>query len=351
MIDMKILMLGSKEYPFGSSYRYDPYAGGGMEVKVEKLGKYLSGDGHEVFIVTRCFPGQAAKEDIGKIHIYRTRFLYNRWLRTLTFNLFAFFKAFRIVRKERIDLIHSHGFVAGFFGSLLSRLTKIPLIWTPHSIPIDWPSPAKEALSFFHRIILRNVKKIIFISGEYVKKRVLLNKNILNVTLTNAIDIENFKKVSRRNWEGIRFIYLGRFAKHKGVIHTIQAFSKLVKKFPDSVLYIAGSGKREGEILECIKENNLRKNVRFLGWITDTPGVLAETDVFILPSKEKGQPFALLEAMAAGKIIITSLKYIDDGKDGISVKQEVGDIYEKMLYVCKNFEKCTKLGKCTHFRQ
>ncbi len=344
MIDMKILMLGSKEYPFGSSYKYErKKPTGGMEVHVQKLSKYLARDGHEVFIVTRRFPGQSREEDFNNIYVYRTIFLYNMWLRTFTFNLFAFFRALRIIRRESIDLIHSHGFVAGFFGSILSKLTKTPLVWTPHGIVIDWPSPAKEAISFFHRIILRHVKKVIFISSEHVRRRVILNKKISNVILTSGIDLEDFEEIHRGRKE-IRFIYLGRFARHKGVLHTIQAFSKLIKKFPNSALYLVGGGSRVNEIMKLIKENNLGENVR-LGWVTDTPKALAETDVFVLPSKERGEPVALLEAMAAGKIIITSLKYIEDGKDGLLVRQDVNDIYEKMLYVCKNFERCTKLGR------
>jgi glycosyltransferase involved in cell wall biosynthesis len=344
---MKILMLGSKEYPFpSSSHIYEKKKpSGGIEPHVQKLSKYLARDGHEVFILTRRFPGQAAREGFGNIHVYRTRFIYNMWLRTLTFNLFAFLKSIQIIRRERIDLIHSHGHVAGFFGSLLSRLTGVPLVWTPHGIVIDWPSPAKEALFLFHRLTLRKAKKIIFISSEYVRRRILLNKKISNVILTSGIDLEDFEKASRRNWNEVRFIYLGRFARHKGPIHAVQAFSKLVKKFPDSVLYIAGAGMREGEILECIKENSLQKNVRFLGWVSDTPGTLAEVDVFVLPSRETGQPVALLEAMAAGKIILTSLPYIEDGREGLLVKQDADDIYEKMLYVCENFEKCRRLGE------
>jgi glycosyltransferase involved in cell wall biosynthesis len=348
MIDMKILMLGSKEYPFGSSKISEPKPGGGIEKVVEGLSKYLSRNGHEVFVITRRFPGQSKREDKGKVHVYRTIFLYNRWLRTFTFNLFAFYKALRLIKRERIDMIHSHGFVAGFFGSILSKLTKTPLVFTPHGVVIDWPSPAKEGLLFFHKVILRHVKRIIFISSasDYVKKRTLRGKQIPNSILDYGIDMDDFN-ISSREWKDVRFIYLGRFARHKGVLHTIQAFSKLVKSFKNSKLYIAGSGMREREILDCIKENNLEKYVNFMGQVNpkDVPSVLSQVDVFVLPSIETGQPVALLEAMAAGKIIITSLKYIDDGKDGISVKQDVDDIYRKMLHVCENFEKCKKLGK------
>ncbi len=345
MIDMKILMLGSKEYPFPSHIYEKKKPGGGIEPHVQKLSKYLARDGNEIFIVTRRFPGQTKEETLGKIHVYRTMFLYTWFLRTLTFNLFAFFKAFQLIRRERIDLIHSHGWIAGSFGSLLSQLTKTPFVWTPHGFVIDYPY-FNLALSFFHRTAMRNAKKIIFISSEHVRNRILLNKKIPNTIIpSSGVDLEDFNKVYRRKWKEVRFIYLGRFARHKGVIHTIQAFSKLVNKFPNSILYLAGAGMRLNEMIRVVEENNLGEKVRFLGWVTNTPRVLANMDVFVLPSRETGQPVALLEAMAAGKIIITSLPYIEDGKNGLLVKQDVNDIYEKMLYICKNFEKCTMLGR------
>ncbi|MFH1444899.1 MAG: glycosyltransferase family 4 protein, partial [Nanoarchaeota archaeon] len=108
---MRILLLGSKEYPFGISHKYDKKAGGGIEVHVEKLAKYLAKDGHKVFIITRRFPGQLKKETAGNITIYRTKFIYNKYLRNFTFNFSSFLKAWRLIRKERIDLIHCHGAV------------------------------------------------------------------------------------------------------------------------------------------------------------------------------------------------------------------------------------------------
>lgn len=339
-------MLGSKEYPFGSSRLIEQKPGGGIEPHVQKLSKYLCRQGHEVFIITRRFPGQKLREDTENIHVYRTKFIFNRWLRTFTFNLFACCKAFKLIRKERIDLIHSHGWIAGFFGSILSKITKVPLIWTPHGIVIDYPY-LDLFLSFFHRVTLSGADRIIFISNEHVRRRLLLGKKIPSIILDSGVDSEDFEKISERNWKEVRFIYLGRFARHKGVLHTIQAFSKLLKSFKNSKLYIAGSGMREGEVLVCIKDNDLETHVNLLGHVNpkDVPSVLSQVDVFVLPSKETGQPIALLEAMAAGKIIITSLNYIEDGKDGLLVKQDVKDIYEKMLYVCKNFEKCKKLGR------
>ncbi len=65
----------------------------------------------------------------------------------------------------------------------------------------------------------------------------------------------------------------------------------------------------------------------------------------MLPSTERGQPIALLEAMASGKIILTSLDFIKNNSTGILIEQDVEDIYRKMLHTCKNFKKFQKLGK------
>ena len=88
----------------------------------------------------------------------------------------------------------------------------------------------------------------------------------------------------------------------------------------------------------------MEKNIEFLGWRTDVPRLLSENDAFVLPSWEKGQPVALLEAMASGRVIITSLDYISDMETGIKVRSgDTKDLYEKMLYACKNPD-CRNLG-------
>ena len=63
---MNILILGSKEYPFHSSYKYDKYAGGGIELYVEKLAKYVNKYENNIFIITRKFPNQKSFEKSGK---------------------------------------------------------------------------------------------------------------------------------------------------------------------------------------------------------------------------------------------------------------------------------------------
>jgi len=343
---MKVLLLGSKEYPFGSSHKYDKKAGGGIEIHVDRLAKFLAREGHDAYIITRQFPGQK-KEEIfkigndGKIHVYRTQFIYNPILRAMSYNFFASIKALKIIRKEKIDAIHCHGPVAGFFGAKLSKITGRPMIFTPHGTVTTWSSPIKEILRFFENTSALSAKKTIFISKKAQKEMTAVMK-FPNTLLTNAIDLDNYEsKVARTQTK--RFLFVGRLEEVKGLREIMEAFTLLTKKHPDSKLTIAGDGAMRKYIEDFIRKNST-KNINFVGWVDSDkiPKLLSEHDVFLLPSEEKGQPVALLEAMASGAIIITSLDYIDDNSTGVKVRaRDVSDLLEKMNYVYEHPETTT----------
>jgi glycogen(starch) synthase len=348
---MRILMLGSKEYPFGVSARHDPKAGGGIEFHVEKLSKYLARGGHDVYVITRCFPGQRKHETIaegnGKIHVYRTGYVPNKYLRAFSFNLLSFLKAICLIRNEKMDIIHAHAIVAGFFGAKLSRLTGKPMVLTPHGTIVDWGFPVREALTLFQKVSLKFAKRVIFISKPAQEKLSLLTKSP-SALLTNAIDPEDYTDASRpaRSLRGkdIRFLFLGRLEKIKGLDTLIEAFSSLIRKFPDAGLVIAGEGSIRNQVVDLVVKANTDK-IRYVGWV-ESKQALKDSDVFVLPSKERGQPVALLEAMAAGKIIITSLPFIRPGRTGIYCRAgDPKDLAKKMLAVCRDFGKYKKLGE------
>ena len=338
---MKILMLGSKEYPFNSGSAYERRPSGGIEKHVDKLSKYLSKNGHDVHIITRKFPGQKSKEDYGRIHVYRTFYIPNRYLRAFTFNMFGFLKAFYIA--NRVDIIHCHAPIAGFFGAIVSKLTGKPMVFTPHGLIVGWKIPLKTILKFFEHISLKSAKRVIFVSDIARKK--LARKNPNNTLLTNAIDLDDYT-FGRRKWKEIRFIFLGRLERFKGIMNILEAFEMLIDRYPNTKLIICGDGSERKRVIEFIESKNIKKKTEFIGWTNEPEKILSRSDVFLLPSSESGQPIALLEAMASGKIIITSLPYIQDGKTGLLVKPEdTKELYRKMLYVCKNFNRCLALGK------
>ncbi len=336
---MKILMLGSKEYPFGSGT--DLMSGGGIEVHVEKLSKFLARDGHEIFIITRRFRGQKPYEKKGNIHIYRVSYIPGRAFRATSFNALSLLTASRIIMKHRIDLIHCHGVISGFFGAKLSFLTGKPMVLTPHGTIVYRRFPANEALCFFQRVAVKRASRILFIS-RFARDHISPKTKKPSILLTNGIDLEDFPP-SKKTWKGTRFLFMGRLLEIKGIRHMLAAFRKLHAKNPNTQLTIAGDGPLKDYLLTFMSSHP-ELDIRYLGWRRDTSKLLSESDCFILPSWEKGQPVALLEAMAAGKTIITSLGFITR-KTGIPIPpRDPEALFKAMLSYSTNPRKFSSLG-------
>ena len=337
---MRILMLGSKEYPFGSSAGHDPKAGGGIEFHVEKLSKYLARRGHEVYVITRQFPGQEKEETVEGVHVIRMRYVPNKYLRALSFNLLGFLKAMGLAR--RMDIIHAHAVIAGFFGVKLSKVFRRPMVLTPHGMIVGWGFPARHVLKLMQKVALKGAKRVLFISRP-AKEALSRLTDKPGVLLSNAIDMEDYDFKAEKSRD-VRFLFLGRLEGVKGVDTLIEAFSIVVKRYPKARLLIAGEGSMRARVVELILKAGTEK-ARYMGWM-DSREALRKSDVFVLPSTEKGQPIALLEAMAAGKAIITSLPFIKPGKTGLACRpKDPKGLAKVMLEVCRDFRKREKLGR------
>lgn len=105
------------------------------------------------------------------------------------------------------------------------------------------------------------------------------------------------------------------------------ALVEAIQKSSDLHLFLAG------EVLDTDYELRLRSRaheldvsgrVHFLGNVGDVPALLAECDIFALPSRAEGSPVAMLEAMAAGLPTVSSaipgtVEMVDNGVDGVLV--------------------------------
>jgi len=104
----------------------------------------------------------------------------------------------------------------------------------------------------------------------------------------------------------VQFLHLGRLGERKGSFDAINAFSGLPEELRNRArLVLAGDGDVEGVRRLAAP---LGERVEVLSWISaaERDRLLAQSDVFVLPSRAEGVPMALLEAMAWGLPSITS---------------------------------------------
>ncbi len=71
-------------------------------------------------------------------------------------------------------------------------------------------------------------------------------------------------------------------------------------------LLVVGDGELRTRLEEEARSLGVASRVHFLGWRTDIPEILAQTDIVVLTSLKEGTPAVLIEAAAAGRPVVSS---------------------------------------------
>jgi glycosyltransferase involved in cell wall biosynthesis len=125
-----------------------------------------------------------------------------------------------------------------------------------------------------------------------------------------------------------RILAAGRLTHQKGFDLLIEAFSQLAGRYPDWHLVIAGEGEERPSLEAQRQALGLTERIHLPGFVADMGGLLASSELFVLPSRFEGFPNALCEAMAAGLAVIAAdcpsgpADIICSGEDGLLVEPE-----------------------------
>lgn len=232
----------------------------------------------------------------------------------------AFRRLVRLVRDERIDLVHAHLTSAAIWGTLASRLTGRPCVATLHVLPLEggaWTRPGlRERLMNF--LLRRWCAAVIAVSGA-VRDAYARAGHVdpaMIVVVPNGIDGEAFAPDSRRRSAARRELGLapGTMAvltvsvlrEGKGLDVLLEAAPAVIAASPDTVFLVAGDGPSSDALRAQSGELGLAERVRWLGFRSDVGNLLAAADLFVHPSLRDALPTALLEAMAAGVAVVAT---------------------------------------------
>lgn len=123
----------------------------------------------------------------------------------------------------------------------------------------------------------------------------------------------------------IKLGVLARLESEKGIDILIKAASFLKKENIDFTIIIGGTGSKEKYLKDLVRNLNLSKNIKFLGWVDNKTDFFNEIDIFIVPSRNEPFGIVYLEAIVFQKPIISSK---NDGSDEILEHQKNALIFE-----------------------
>ncbi|MEI9475726.1 MAG: glycosyltransferase [Deltaproteobacteria bacterium] len=262
----------------------------------------------------------------------------------------------RVVRRERVALIHSHEFLMSFYGSVIGKILKRPVLSTFHGKNYY---PEKKRRRLLVAFISRN-SEMVCVSNElaqFLKSRIGIKA--MPRTIYNGIDLATCSatcgKEDLKEQLGIRkdsriVGTVGNLYPVKGQVYLIRAIPRVIRENPNVVFVFAGRGGEEERLRQEARNLNVSDRVFLLGFRSDIFALLEILDVFVLPSLSECLPVAVLEAMAKRiPPVVTDVggnrEIIDDQINGFIVppgREEA--LAERITYLLRNGEVAKEIG-------
>lgn len=192
----------------------------------------------------------------------------------------------KLLRRRVVYQVHGGALPQDFFSGhpLLTKLLRWVLCWPDVVVLL-----AQSELEAYQRFV--------------TKQRLVVIPNAIE---TDALVQRPLDKVNQAQ---LHLVYVGRLAESKGVFEALEALSLLIKTGHDLRLTLAGGGPDEARFKERVSSLALVNSVTFAGPLFGKAkdDLWCGSDIFVFPTYHReGLPYALLEAMAAGAVPVTT---------------------------------------------
>jgi glycosyltransferase involved in cell wall biosynthesis len=245
-------------------------------------------------------------------------------------DLAAWWPLLRLLRRERIDVLHAHMFGSNLWGTLIGRGALAPVIVAhEHGWAIEMTSPFRR---FVDRDVIGRWSDAFVTVSEETRRRMIDRGGIdarSIVLVRNGIPSPQGPANDLRTELGIArdAPVIGTVAvlrREKALDILLRGAALLTSRFPGLRILIAGEGPERPDLERLRDSLGLGDAVVFLGFRADVPAVLATTDVAVFSSASEGSPLAVMEAMQAARPIVATRvggvpDLIEDGVQGILV--------------------------------
>jgi len=264
----------------------------------------------------------------------------------------------KIIRGQKIDIVHTHNPAPHFYGSLAGFLTRTPVLHTKHGRN----RPEDHGELALAKISNRLTDIIVAVSDDAADLCAVLEHADRSKIrrIYNGIDLARFAgRVTRKE----RLLRLGvpdgcvtagmvgRICKDKDHETLIKSLDYIDCGPSNFRLLIIGDGPLRGEIESLVASRGVGEYVIFTGMRDDIPALLSELDFCILSTNTEGHSITLLEAMAAGLPCIATAvggnpEVVEDGVTGFLVPHRNPQaLAEKISFMVLNSESARVMGE------
>ena len=289
-------------------------------------------------------------------------------------DLKAVYKLYKIFKREKPTIVHSHTPKAGTLAMLAAKLSGVPhRLHTIAGLPLLVATGGKRKLldtveKFTYACATKiypnsyGLKSIIVKNGYTTETKLKVigkgSSNGIDTSFFNPELYSNEQHVALRKELNISqsdyvFVFVGRLVKDKGINELIEAYQTISNDYKNTKLLLVGTYEKDLDPLlpKTEKEINTNPNIISVGWQTDVRPFFHASDALVFPSYREGFPNVVMQAGAMGlPSIVTDIngcnEIVEQDTNGIIIQpQDVHSLLEAMKKFLENPDLAKKLSK------
>lgn len=235
----------------------------------------------------------------------------------------------KLLGKEKPDLVVTYTIKPNVYGGLACRMKKIPYAANITGLGTAFQNGGllRKLVVFLYKISLKNAEVVFFENDAnrqlFVEEKIVTQDKCC-VLSGAGVDLERFTVVPfPASGSGVRFLYIGRVMKEKGVGELFSAMERLRSEGFDCTLDILGYAEDDYE--QQLQQGQKAGWLRCHGYQPDVRPYIEQSHCFVLPSYHEGMANTNLECAAMGRPVITTdipgcREAVVDAKTGILCK-------------------------------
>jgi glycosyltransferase involved in cell wall biosynthesis len=224
------------------------------------------------------------------------------------FKLFYYY--FKIIRKVKPNVVLTYTIKPNVYGGLVCRLLKVPYIAniTGLGTSIENKGALRTISLFLYKVGLKKAHAVFFqnrSNKEYFIKKKIVDENISREIPGSGVNINyHIFEEYPTNDEIIKFLFIGRIMKAKGIDELLEAAQMIKKIYPKTEFHFVGDKEENFDV----KLNNLTSKgiIHYHGRQENVHYFIKNCHATINPSYHEGMSNVLLESASTGRPVLAS---------------------------------------------
>jgi glycosyltransferase involved in cell wall biosynthesis len=281
-------------------------------------------------------------------------------------DLVALWKLYRLLRRRRYTIVHTHSSKAGILGRLAARWAGVPIIvhtvhgWSFHDHMVG---PVRRLYITLERLVASFTDALVVVTNRDIPKGLgeAIGRPEQYHLIRSAIPLDEFDPLQfdRRTVRqelglpaGAPILgNVGRFSAQKNPLDWVRVAGQVARELPDCHFLLVGDGSMRPEVEALLAQEGIADRTTLTGLRRDVPRLMAAMDVFLLTSLWEGLPRVIPQAMSIEIPVVANradgtVEAITHGETGyLCAPGNVEEAAGYCLELLRDLEKRRRMGQ------